>query len=216
MRSFSVIGLAAILAVFATEPAAAQSSSGDPSAVIQQLVAAFSRGDRPAAIAIFSDNAIVIGGPCGGPPANGECIGRAMIDQAVRSGDPVHVSVYDVQVVGDGNTVTFRTLEQFQLPPQAAAAGVHRMVELGTAVIVDGKVDRLALVPDITDPQTVTLQHLFASLGPPPGAEAGGSIATDGQSLESQSAATQAAFKAAYGDQAPQAWATQHQAGLSR
>jgi hypothetical protein len=133
----------------------------------------------------------------------------------VRAGDPVQVGVYNVQVVGDGNTVTFHTHEEFQLPPQAAAAGVHRMVELGTAVIVDGKVDRLALVPDITDPQTVTLQHLFASFGPPPGSEPGGTSATDGQSLGSQTAATQTAFKMAYGDQAAQVWATQHQASLA-
>jgi ketosteroid isomerase-like protein len=210
-RSLIATAVAAV-AVMSSQPAAAQSQS-DPAAVMQQVAAAFSRDDRTAAIAMFTDNAIVVGGPCGGAPANGECIGRAMLEQAIRNSDPVHVSLNDLQVVGDGNTVTFRTQEQFELPPQAAAAGVHRMVELGTAVIVDGKVDRMALVPDITDAQTVTLFHLFASFGPEPGSP-GEATATDGQSLASQSTATQSVFRAAYGDQAPAQWAAQHQASL--
>lgn len=194
--------------------ASAQTQS-EPIALLQQLAAAFTRDDRAAAIALFSDQAIVIGGPCVGPPAGGECVGRAQIERVIYAGDPVQVNFTNLQVVGDGNTVTLRAEEHFPLPPQAVAAGVSRMREIGTAVISAGKIDQLALVADVTDSQTVTLHHVFRTLGPPPGSP-GAAATGDGQTLATQSAATQALFSSVYGDQAAAQWARQHQAALSR
>lgn len=194
-------------------PAFAQSQS-DPVAVVQRLVAAVNRNDVSAQLNTFTDDAVVIGGPCsGGPPANGLCVGQAQIRAALQDGGGVSVSLSNIQVVGEGNVVTFRAMEAFNLPPQVSAMGLHRQVEVGTAVIVGGKIDRLALVPDVTDVQTVALQRLFSQF-PGPGASSD-TVASDGQSLATQSAATQAEFRAAYGDQAAQKWAAQHQATLS-
>ena len=187
----------------------------DPTPVLQQLVAGFNRNDRPAILSMFTDGAVVIGGPCGGAPG-GECVGRSQIAQTLDADtDPVNVTLTDLHVGGDGNVVTFRTHEVFELPAEAHAAGIQRMVETGTAVIQDGKVDRLALVLDVTDPQTVKLQHIWAALAPPPSGMSGAAAATDGQTLAMQSAATQAMFRTLYGDQAPQQWAMQHQAALN-
>src|SRR5579872_6599635 len=144
-----------------TAPAVAADTTPTPPAerVLQQLADAFSRNDHAAAIGMFTDGAIVVGGPCGGA-GGGECVGRSQIAQSVNaSHDPLSVSLVDMNVSGDGNVVTFKTNEVFPFGPEASAAGVQRMVESGTAVIQNGKVDRLALVVDLTDPQTVMLQH---------------------------------------------------------
>lgn len=214
MIRFAVPVLCLLLAVSAA-PAFAESQS-DPVAALQSLVAAVNRGDIPGQLNMFTDNAIVIGGPCGGPPANGECVGQAQIRAALQQGgSDVNVGLSNIQVVGDGNTVTFRTTEAFPLPPEVTSMGIHRQVELGTAVIVNGKIDRLALIVDVTDTQSVALQRLFAQMGPGPSASSE-TVASDGQSLATQSAATQAQFRAAYGDQAAAKWAAQHQAALNR
>jgi hypothetical protein len=213
MIRLSVLSLCLLLATSAA-PTYAQSQS-DSVATLQRLVAAVNRGDIPGQLAVFTGDAVVIGGPCGGPPANGECVGQTQIRAALEQGGTgVSVALSNIQVLGDGNTVTFRTTEAFPLPPEVTAAGIHRQVELGTAVITNGKIDRLALVLDVTDSQSVALQRLFAQMGPGPNGPTP-TIASDGQSLATQSAATQAQFLAAYGDHAAEQWAAQHQSTLN-
>jgi ketosteroid isomerase-like protein len=209
-----VLGLT-LLGASAPAVGAQTTSPSQPVAVVQQLADAFNRNDHAAAIGLFTPGAIVVGGPCG-DTQGGECVGQSQIAETVNSNnDPIHVTLTDVNVVGDGNVVTFKTNEAFEFPPQATAAGIDRMVETGTAVIANGKIDRLALVLDVTDPQTVMLQHIWATLEPPSSAPTGGSTPSDGQTLAMQAAATQASFRAAYGDQAATQWATQHQAALN-
>jgi hypothetical protein len=184
-------------------------------ATLRRLVDAVNRSDIPGQLSVFTDDAVVIGGPCGGPPANGECVGQTQIQAALQQGGTgVSVALSNIQVVGDGNTVTFRTTEAFPLPPEVTATGIHGQKELGTAVLVGGKIDRLALVVDVTDPQSVALQRLFAQMGPGPSSTSS-TVTSDGQSLATQSPATQAQFRATYGDQAATQWAAQHQAALS-
>jgi hypothetical protein len=154
------LGAAAALGV---ATAASGSAQADPVAVLQQVNAAFNRDDQPAALAGFADDAIVIGGPCGGAPA-GRCVGKQMLEQAVHAGGPVQVTMRDPQVTGDGNVVTFGFEERFGWPPQASAMGVERFIETGTAVITSGQVSRLALVPDVTDSQTLIVLRVLATL----------------------------------------------------
>lgn len=176
-------------------------------------MAAVDKNDQAAMLDSFTDDAIVIGGPCGSSNSD-MCVGKAQIQQALRTSSGVQVAFAEApQVSGEGNIVTFRTLEVFDLPPQATAAGLKRYVERGTATVTNGKISRLALVADVTDPQTVALLRLFASLGPDNGS-AGGLVASDGHSLATQSAATQLRFLAQYGNDAPARWVQEHEAGL--
>jgi len=193
----------------AASPALAQT---DPASVLQQLAGAFNRNDQTAAIAAFTDDAIVIGGPCG-EESGGTCFGKAQLEQAIRGSEPVQVTISDVQVVGEGNTATFRTEERFSFPPQAVAAGVHRFVELGTVVVSGGKVARLGLVADVADAQTTTLFRVFSTLGPPPAAQSG-PVASDGQSLGTQPASVAQQFASIWGSEAPARWVQEHEAAL--
>jgi hypothetical protein len=153
--------VAAVALALATTPSGA--AQADPVTVLQQVNAAFNRNDQQAALAGFTDDTIVIGGPCGGAPA-GRCVGKQMLEQSVHAGGPVQVTMLDPQVIGDGNVVTFRFEERFGWPPQATAMGVERFIEIGTAVITGGQVSRLALVPDVTDSQTLIVLRVLATL----------------------------------------------------
>ena len=114
-----------------------------------------------------------------------------------------------------GNAVTFRAEERFELPPQAVTAGVNRQVEVGTLVVTGGKVSRMALVADVTDPQTVTLQRIFVTLGPPSGSpSSSGLVASDGQSLGTQPASVAQQFARVWGADAPTRWVQEHEAAL--
>jgi hypothetical protein len=179
--------------------------------VLQQLIVAVNRNDVDAMAALVTDDVVFIGGPCGGAPG-GVCVGKEQFRQAAAEG-PAQVTVSDVQVAGD--TVRFRTEERFDLPPEAAAAGIQRFVEVGSIVVQDGKIARAGLVPDVSDQQTIALLRIFASEGPPPGLESL-PIANDGQTLATQPAATQLRFLNAYGDQAAQKWVDEHNAALAR
>ena len=204
------------LALFAVSggPVAAQTTP-DPVTVLERFAASVSRND-PAAqqAAFFTDDAIFIGGPCGDLPGN-TCLGKAQIQQALSTGGPVTVTLNPAPTVtGQGNVVQLRTEERFELPPEAAAAGVQRYVETGQAVINNGRIARIALVADVTDPQTVTLLRMFASMGPQPGSEPGPLVAGDGQSLATQPIEVQLEFIRIWGNQAATEWVKEHNASL--
>ena len=214
-RSVIVCSLAALSIFVAAVPSV--SAQADPTSVLQQLLAAFNRNDQAAILNLFTDDAVIIGGPCGGG-AGGECVGKAMLQDAIRTGGPVQVQLTaDAPLVSGagGNVATFRVQERFELPPQAVSAGVTRQVEVGTIVVSGGKVSRLALVADVTDPQTVTLQHVFATLGPPPNAQGpSGTVASDGQSLGTQPPSVAQSFASIWGAQAPARWVQEHEAAI--
>lgn len=158
----SVLALAAALVMVLSFPASAQT---DPGLVLQQLVDAVNRDDVATQVALVSDDVIFIGGPCGEAPG-GVCVGKDQFRMAVEEGG-ARVTITSMEV--SGNIVRFRVEERFDFPPEAAAAGVERFVELGTIVIEGDKVARAGLIADVTDPQTVTLLRIFATMGPPPG-----------------------------------------------
>ncbi len=212
-----VSALAAVVTLLAASaaPAAAQTAT-DPIGVLEQLVASVNRND-PAAVqaGYFAEDAIVINGPCHDAPG-GTCVGRAQIQHEIQAGGPVQVTLNPAPTLtGEGNVVQFRVEERFDLPPQAAAQGIQRYVEVGQAVVENGKIARMAFNADITDPQTVSLLRLFASMGPPPGAQPGATVAIDGQSLATQSPAVQQQFQATWGDQAAVEWVKEHNASLT-
>lgn len=208
----SLVGAAALL--IAAVPAA--SAQADPLPVIQQLIAAVNGQDSAAVLAAFTDDAIVISGPCGDEPS-GLCVGKAQLKKALQTSDPARIALAGVpEVIGEGNIVTFRLQEHFPIPPQAVAAGVRRNQDMVTAVIAGGKIARLAFVTDVTDRQSMDLLRAFAAAGPPPGALPMELFARDGQSLLTQPAATQLQFLSIWGDQAGVHWAQEHDALLSR
>jgi hypothetical protein len=219
LRIFLVSLASALAALVTIVPASAQTvqtSPPDPTATLQRLLEAFSRGDEATIMSLFTDDAIMINGPCGDEPGQ-TCVGKAQLQQAVHDSGKVSVSLAEPAVVSgaDGNVLTFRTREVFDLPPEARAAGIQAYVERGTATLdASGRFSRIGLVADVTDPQTVALLRIFASMGPEPGAPSGSLVANDGQSLASQPAATQLAFLSRYGDQAPAQWVQQHNAAL--
>ena len=221
MRHFTsprpLLAVAAGLALLAGSaiPAAAQTPP-DPVSVLQNLIASVDRNDpAPVQASYFAEDAVVLAGPCHDQPDQ-TCVGRAQIEQAIRTGGPVQVTLNPAPTLtGEGNVVQFRVEERFDLPPQATAAGIQRYVEVGQAVVNAGRIQRMAFQADVTDPQTVALIRLFASMGPPPGAQPAGPVANDGQTLAMQSPATQQLFNAAYGANAAAEWVRQHNAALS-
>lgn len=211
-RALVSLFAATALLVGAVAPIAAQAQT-DPAAVVQQLLTAVNRNDLAAQVALFTDDAILIGGPC----REHACVGKSAIQRAFtpEDGGGVQVRFAETpQVAGD--VVRFRLEERFPLPPGFQAPGVERLVEVGTAVVSGGKIAHLAFVADLTDAQTVTLIRLFASFGPDPGQLPAAYIARDGQSLVMQSAAAQLAFITTWGEQAHVRWAEEHNAELAR
>src|SRR5215210_2497572 len=78
--------LATVSFLVALAPTA--SAQADPISVLQQLLAAFNRNNEAAILSLFTDDAVVIGGPCGGAPGN-LCVGKTMLQESIRSGGPV-------------------------------------------------------------------------------------------------------------------------------
>jgi hypothetical protein len=114
-----------------------------------------------------------------------------------------------------GNTVTAR-IEVFftPLPPELAAIGFQRVVQLNSFLVEDSKIAAWSAVDDVADPQTQALARLDSpseESGPPQTP-----TARDGQSLNQQSATTRIQFLTAYGDDADRRWVLEHDAQLAR
>jgi len=123
--------------------------------------------------------------------------------------DPRQLRSYEVNGILDtdvnsGNTsvVTFTPTKvgTFKFISNAGDDEMNGMV--GTFVVVG---------PGGQAPTTPT-----APAPAPAQSPAGSSVARDGQTLSSQSAATQAMFRAAWGDSAAQRWVQEHEADLTR
>ena len=213
LRRFAVSVTTLAVALALAAPAAAQSNQ-DPVNTLQLFAQSVNRND-PAAVQanFFTDDAVVVGGPCGNTP-EGACIGKPAILNSIQTGGAVNVSV-EVLSVSD-NVLRIRVQERFDLPQEAIAAGVQRYVETGTAVINGSKIARLGLMPDLLDQQTVTAMRVFATLGAQQqSAMPAALVANDGQSLATQPTAVQSTFIGAYGSQAATEWVKQHNAALS-
>src|SRR4051794_35756976 len=129
-RTLMSLVAAASLLIAAAPSAAAQA---DPSSVLQQLIAAFNRNDEAAILNLFTDDAVILGGPCGGAAPGNLCVGKPMLGEETRGGGPVQVQLTGTpRVSGEAGTVVPPRVEnRFDPPPQAVSAGVNRQVEVG-------------------------------------------------------------------------------------
>jgi hypothetical protein len=201
-----IILAAALFAIASAAPASAQS---EPRDVFEQLLAAANRDDAAAAAALFTEQAVLVGGPCNGMP-NQTCRGRAMIRQAFDE-NPARVTLRGAPEFS-ATGVQFALEERFELPPPLVEQGVDRYIEVGTAMFEQDKVAAMALAPDFTDQQTLTAYYAFTALGPEQPVPA---VAEDGQTLAMQPAATQLVFLYQWGDRAAEQWAKEHNAQLN-
>lgn len=150
-RSLSCItasGLAALLVLgVGTLASSSAASQVDRATVVQQWADARNRGDVEGALALQTENAVWIAGPCQvqSPCAGDRLRAQAEIDPAVH----FRFTISNVQVAGSN------VQGQYEVRSDAVcAAGVERIV--GT-VLISVPQDKIALyvgVNDVTDAQT--------------------------------------------------------------
>ena len=151
-RSFWLVPLfAATLTLAASTVALAQS---DPAALIQQHVAAIARGDAAAALALYTDDAVLDGGGplAGGPCGVAPCVGKAAIQKELERRVAAHQRATNLKTYVSGNVVTFRAESQNDATQKA---GVERIIGWG---IIQTKGDKISYfytgLLERTDPQT--------------------------------------------------------------
>ena len=151
-RSFCFVTLfAATLALATSTVALAQS---DPAALIQQHVAAIARGDAAAALALYTDDAVLDGGGplAGGPCAAAPCVGKAAIHKALERRVAAKQRATILKQYVSGNVVTQRAEVRNDATQKA---GVERII--GWAII-EMKGDKISHAHggslERTDPQT--------------------------------------------------------------
>ncbi|HZO30521.1 MAG TPA: nuclear transport factor 2 family protein [Chloroflexota bacterium] len=121
-----------------------------PMEVYQKYLDAYRRGDVAGIVALFSDDAVFVGGGgCRPTP----CVGQAAIRAAYQNQFTGHyqLTLLDAQV--DGETIRWRASVQNEA---THAAGVARIITTGTTEVRDGKIVALRGLPDPSDPETAT------------------------------------------------------------
>ena len=146
--------LAAILALAVSTPAPAQV---DPASLAKQDVAAESRGDVAAALALYSDDAIVQnGGLCWTP-----CVGKAAVQKELerRVAARNHATVIGTYV--SGNVAVVKTEVRLGTIDKSGtfqstgwSPGVDRIIVWNIYEVTGGKIAVVTLVGERTDPQT--------------------------------------------------------------
>jgi hypothetical protein len=117
-------------------------------AIVKQLLDAENRGDVAAALALFTDDAVIDGGSC--TPA---CVGKAAIQKDIESGVASHTehvlaeSTFQVS----GNTVTARIEHRNDT---SRAAGVDRFFVIATLEFTGTKISHISPNLDTSDAQT--------------------------------------------------------------
>ncbi len=151
---FSGALLASMLAVGVSTLALAQV---DPASLAQQDLAAESRGDVAAALALYSDDAIVqYGGLCWTP-----CVGKAAIQKEIerRVAAKNHAKIIGKYV--SGNVAVVKTEVRLTAIDKSGAErlvewspGVDRIIVWNIYEMAGGKIRVVTLVGQRTDPQT--------------------------------------------------------------
>jgi ketosteroid isomerase-like protein len=146
--------LAFILALGVSKPAPAQV---DPASLAEQDVAAESRGDVAAALALYSDDAIVqYGGLCWTP-----CVGKAAVQKEIerRVAAKNHAKIIAKYV--SGNVAVVKTEVRVTSIDKSGAGlpvewspGVDRIIVWNIYEVAGGKIGVVTLVGQRTDPQT--------------------------------------------------------------
>ena len=157
----TLAGFALVVMAGVARPASARSVAGgesqvargpvDRAAVVAQYLAAISRGDVDAAIAMFADNAVFIGGrPTGNCSQQTPCATAAGIRQQLEGAVGVHVcqTLVEVQVVG---AVVSGRIEV--RADDLRVIGIERGVASFIALVPQDKITFFALVSDSADAQ---------------------------------------------------------------
>jgi ketosteroid isomerase-like protein len=140
----------------------------DPAAVHQRYLDATNRGDVAAAVALFSQDAVYLGGSCQPDP----CVGHAAIQGDIAGNVASHVRVTRLSSEIDGDTLTWRSEV---VADGVRAAGVERIITLGTTQVRAATIVNHHFRFDTSDPQTaVYAAFLVTRQGPAPDAPAPG------------------------------------------
>jgi|RhiMetdeSRZDD1v2_1073273.scaffolds.fasta_scaffold06423_10 ketosteroid isomerase-like protein len=144
----AAVGLITLLALFAVGRAVAQ---GGPEEVQQRLLSALSRGDIDAALALFTDDAVIDSqsGACADKP----CVGKAAIRKDLeRLATDKTRRVTPLHTYTDGNVLVTRFEARSAI---IQGAGFDRIVLWGIREMRGGKIAALrCCLPERTDAQT--------------------------------------------------------------
>jgi hypothetical protein len=141
---FFVALLASMLALAASTPALAKTN---PVALAQQELAAESRGDAAAALAFYSDDAIVqYGGLCWTP-----CVGKAAVQKELERRVAAKNRWTIVGKYASGNVAVVKTELRIGY---IEGAGIDRVIVWCIYEVKGDKIAVVTLVGERTDPQT--------------------------------------------------------------
>ncbi len=137
----SMLVLLALALALAT-PVTAQA---DLAVFVRQHYEAVNRGDVAAAVAVFTDDAVYVGGSC--RPAN-PCKGKVEVQREIERQvrNQQRFAVINLQV--SGSSVTAR-------------AGLERTIATATVTFTGDKISRLARAIDESDPQTAQFSNFI-------------------------------------------------------
>jgi hypothetical protein len=148
--------LASMFTVAVSTPAPAQV---DPASLAQQELAAESRGDVAAALALYSDDAIVqYGGLCWTP-----CVGKAAIQKELERRVAAKNRWTIIGKYVSGNVAVVQTELQIGYIEKS---GVDRVVVWNIYEVKGDKIAVVTLVGQRTDPQTARFIEWFRSQPP--------------------------------------------------
>ena len=161
MLCFITTGLAALLVLVVGTPASPSAASQvDRAAIVQQWVDARNRGDADSVLALQTENAVWIAGPC---EAQSPCLSdriRALVESTAASHSRFSLSTPQVA----GSLVTAR----YELRSDTNCnAGVERVVGTALLSIPQDKIALYVGVTDVTDAQTAMNLAVVAGLQPP-------------------------------------------------
>jgi hypothetical protein len=144
---------ASLLALAMSTPAPAQV---DPAALAEQDLAAESRGDVAAALALYSDNAIVqYGGLCWSP-----CVGKAAIRKELERRVATKNQFKIIGKYVSGNVAVVQTELRIGYIEKS---GVDRVLVWNIYEVTGDKIAVATLVGQRTDPQTARFIEWFRS-----------------------------------------------------
>ena len=150
---FFVTLLASLLALAMSTPAPAQI---DPASLAEQDLAAESRGDVAAALALYSDNAIVqYGGLCWSP-----CVGKAAIRKELERRVAAKNQFKIIGKYVSGNVAVVQTELRIGYIEKS---GVDRVLVWNIYEVTGDRIAVATLVGQRTDPQTARFIEWFRS-----------------------------------------------------
>jgi hypothetical protein len=154
---FFVTLLASVLALAVSTPAPAQV---DPASLAQRDLAAESRGDVAAALALYSDDAIVQGG---GLCAAAPCVGKAAIQKELERRVAARNRFTIIDKCVSGNVAVVQTELRIGYIEKS---GVDRVVVWIIYEVTGDKIAVATLVGQRTDPQTARFIEWLRSQPP--------------------------------------------------